>query len=175
MMTPSFAARDIAPNNKPGVRRSHTEAHGALPLVPSGQRAATDAFPVPGRTRVQKPAPLSDFEVPQLVLSFNRVIPSDPSLLDQAVDEITAAVDRTGCCDDVETIGLVVREALANAMIHGNHCDPEKTVGVSVAVSVDADLLIIVKDSGSGSIQAGFRIRLLTRTSRPITVEASCL
>ena len=45
---------------------------------------------------------------------------------------------------------LAVREALANAVIHGNNCDPEKTVEISVGVNQNHDLVIIVKDSGPG-------------------------
>jgi serine/threonine-protein kinase RsbW len=149
-MTPSFTVREVASIHDPGIRRGHTDKRRVRPLVPPGQRAATDPFPVPGATQVQKPAPLSDFQVPQLALSFDWVIPSDLSLLDNAVAEITAAIDRARCWDDVETIGLAVREALANAMIHGNHCNPEKTARVSVVVNDECDLLIVVKDSGSG-------------------------
>jgi hypothetical protein len=52
-----------------------------------------------------------------------QVIPSDPTLLDD-VGDITAELDATACWDghepDVETIGLAVREAIANAIVHGN-------------------------------------------------------
>jgi serine/threonine-protein kinase RsbW len=149
-MTPSLAARDVASVHGPEIRRGHTDKRHVRPLAPPGQRAATDPFPVPEGTQVQKPAPLSDFQVPQLVLRFDRVIPSDLSLLDGIVAEISAAIDRTACWDDTENIGLAVREAVINAIVHGNHCDPMKTVGISVALSADADLLVIVKDSGSG-------------------------
>jgi serine/threonine-protein kinase RsbW len=149
-MTPSLAARDVASVHGLEIRRGQTDKRRVRPLVPPGQRAATDRFPFPGGTQVQEPVPLSDFQVPQLVLRFDRVIPSDLSLLDGTVTEITAAIDRTACWEDTENIGLAVREALINAMVHGNHCDPEKTVRVSVAVNADADLLIIVEDSGSG-------------------------
>ena len=93
---------------------------------------------------------VSDFQVPQVVLRLEKVIPSDPTLLNDAVAEITAELDCAACWDDVEIIGLVVREALANAIVHGNHCDPEKTVSISVAVNEDCDLLMSVKDSGAG-------------------------
>jgi len=89
------------------------------------------------------------------VLSLDRVIPSDLSLLDGAVDEITAAIDRAACWEDTESIGLAVREALINAMVHGNHCDPTRAVRVSVAVNEDCDLLITVEDSGSGFDPSG--------------------
>jgi serine/threonine-protein kinase RsbW len=35
-------------------------------------------------------------------------------------------------------------------MVHGNHCDLEKTVSVSVAVNHNCDLFVSVKDSGPG-------------------------
>jgi serine/threonine-protein kinase RsbW len=93
---------------------------------------------------------VSDFQVRQPALRLDKVIPSDPTLLDDAVREITAGLDRIACWGDIEIIGLAVREALANAIVHGNHCDPEKTVRISVAVNGNCDLLVSVKDSGSG-------------------------
>ena len=93
---------------------------------------------------------IGDSRMQKLLLFLDRVIPSDPRFLDGAVREIAEAVDGTGYWGDVEGIGLAVREALANAIIHGNRCDPEKTVGISVAVNENCDLLIIVKDSGPG-------------------------
>jgi serine/threonine-protein kinase RsbW len=98
----------------------------------------------------RRPAPGSDFRVPQLALSFDRVVPSDPRVVDGVVAEITGALDRTVCWEDTESIGLAVREALNNAIVHGNHRDPAKSVLVSVSVKQDCGLLIVVKDSGSG-------------------------
>jgi anti-sigma regulatory factor (Ser/Thr protein kinase) len=99
-------------------------------------------------------ADAGDFQPRQLVLRLDKVIPSDPTLLDDAISDITAELDATACWGgdgpDVETIGLAVREAIANAMVHGNHCNPEKTVTVSVAVNQNCDLFVRVKDSGSG-------------------------
>jgi hypothetical protein len=102
-----------------------------------------------------RPPQRREFQVEKLLLSHDKVILSDPTLLDDAVAEITAAIDRTACCDDVEGIGLAVREALANAIVHGNHCEPQKTVRVSVAVLDNCHLLVIVKNSGSGFDPSG--------------------
>ena len=93
---------------------------------------------------------VNDFPVRQLVLRLETVIPSDLTLLDDTVGDITAELRDTACCGDAETIGLAVGEALANAIVHGNHCDPERTVRLSVAVNENCDLLVSVKDSGSG-------------------------
>ena len=89
-------------------------------------------------------------QAPELALSLAKVIPSDLSLLDGTVAAITAAIDRTACWEDPEVIGLAVREALVNAIVHGNHCEPQKTVRISVALYYNCDLHIVVKDSGSG-------------------------
>jgi anti-sigma regulatory factor (Ser/Thr protein kinase) len=95
-----------------------------------------------------------DFRPRRLVLRLEKVINSDPALLDDAVGDIIAELDTTACWgggeSDVETIGLAVREAIANAIVHGNHCDPEKAVRISVAVNENCDLFVSVKDSGSG-------------------------
>jgi serine/threonine-protein kinase RsbW len=92
----------------------------------------------------------SGTQVATMVLSLDKVIPSDLSLLDDAVAEITAAIDRTAYWEDVESIGLAVREALVNAIVHGNGREPHKTVRVCAAVYENCELVIIVKDSGSG-------------------------
>jgi serine/threonine-protein kinase RsbW len=46
-------------------------------------------------------------------------------------------------------IGLAVREALANAIKHGNLGDPEKKVEVEVALE-DGELTVSIRDQGSG-------------------------
>jgi serine/threonine-protein kinase RsbW len=86
----------------------------------------------------------------RLLLRLDKVIPSDPTVLDDAVEDITEELDTTACLSDVETMGLAVREAIANAMVHGNHCDPEKAVRISVAVNENCDLFVSVRDSGAG-------------------------
>jgi anti-sigma regulatory factor (Ser/Thr protein kinase) len=91
-----------------------------------------------------------DHRLQKVSVFLNRIIPSDPTFLDAAVGEITRAIGGTTFWGDVEGIGLAVREALANAMIHGNDSDPAKPVTISVAVNESCDLLIIIRDSGSG-------------------------
>jgi serine/threonine-protein kinase RsbW len=92
----------------------------------------------------------SGFRFRRPVFRLDKVIPSKPALLDGAVEEITAGLRRTAHWRDAEDIGLVIGEAIANAMVHGNHGDPEKTVHVVVAVNEHSDLLVSVKDTGSG-------------------------
>jgi anti-sigma regulatory factor (Ser/Thr protein kinase) len=92
----------------------------------------------------------SGTQVATMVLTVDKVIPSELRLLDDAVAEITAAIDGTVYWEDAESIGLAVREALVNAIVHGNQCEPQKNVRVCVAAYENCELVIIVKDSGSG-------------------------
>jgi anti-sigma regulatory factor (Ser/Thr protein kinase) len=100
-----------------------------------------------GLNHIQQPR---NAHVNRSVVTLSKVIPSDPNLLDEAVEEVVAALNCIGCGDEVENIGLAVGEAIANAIVHGNHCDPQKTVSVAIMTDESGDLLAIVKDSGSG-------------------------
>jgi anti-sigma regulatory factor (Ser/Thr protein kinase) len=93
---------------------------------------------------------MSDFQGQRLLLGLDKVIPSDPSMLDNAVTEIMSALNRVVCWEDSDNIGIAIGEALASAIVHGNHCDPRKKVRISVVLNENCDLLVSVKDSGSG-------------------------
>ena len=97
-----------------------------------------------------QPAFIAGYRTDRLSVFLNRVIPSDPNFLDDAVEEITWAIDGISFWGDIQGIGLAAREALANAMIHGNHSDPEKQVDITVAANESCDLIIIIRDSGAG-------------------------
>ena len=98
-----------------------------------------------------KQSPLiGDDRIEKLSVFFDRDIPSDPGFLDEAMEEVMRAIDGASFWGDVEGIGLAVREALANAIIHGNQSDPEQLVDITIAVNESCDLLIVVRDSGAG-------------------------
>lgn len=84
------------------------------------------------------------------ILKIEQDLPSDLSLLDDAVAGIVAMIKCAGCLCDVEKVDLAVREALTNAMIHGNRCDQSMPVRICVKLYKDRGLLIVVKDSGHG-------------------------
>ena len=53
--------------------------------------------------------------------------------------------------DDSEfDIEIAVREALSNAIIHGNDRDPRKRVYFTCAFSMDGDVSITIRDEGQG-------------------------
>jgi serine/threonine-protein kinase RsbW len=68
-------------------------------------------------------------------------------LVQAAIDEAIAA---RGADDDARHwVGLAVREAVANAIKHGNQQDPEKRVDVAVRIG-DEEVEIAVADEGAG-------------------------
>ena len=102
------------------------------------------------RNEPKRSSQVGDYRIQKVSVLLNRVITSDPRFLDDVVEEVTRAVSNITLWGDVEGIGLAVRAALANAILHGNHCDPEKAVEICVAVNESCDLIIIIRDSGSG-------------------------
>jgi serine/threonine-protein kinase RsbW len=57
---------------------------------------------------------------------------------------------RLACDDDTRYwVGIAVREAVANAIKHGNHQDPSKKVEIDLRVEGE-DLVISVLDEGNG-------------------------
>jgi len=84
------------------------------------------------------------------VFKHKELIASDTQNIDGAVGRAIDLVEESGCCQDVGDIRLALHEALMNAIIHGNHRDPEKYVRMCVAVDAGGELTITVEDSGSG-------------------------
>ncbi len=83
-------------------------------------------------------------------LSIEEELPSDLALLDDAVSGIVLMIKCAGWQEDIDQIDLAVREALTNAIIHGNRCDPGKAVRVRVELRNGRGLLISIKDTGQG-------------------------
>lgn len=51
--------------------------------------------------------------------------------------------------DSLFHVALAVREAAANAVMHGNHCDPAKHIQVSME-NTGTELRIVIADEGEG-------------------------
>ncbi len=93
----------------------------------------------------------SESESDKLVLKLDEVVSSNVGIIDNLVAEIAGLIEQRGCGgDDLDKIELALREALANAILHGNRNNPEKAVRICVALQEDCAMLIVVKDAGSG-------------------------
>ena len=77
-------------------------------------------------------------------------IPSKIEAIDEAVQKATGFASAAGFADDaLFGIDMAVREALANAVKHGNRLDETKQVEITL-VSVDEALEIVIRDFGEG-------------------------
>lgn len=84
-------------------------------------------------------------------LIFSEAAPSDPTLVDPLVERALAAMHRCGCGEHQrEAVEMALREALANAILHGNQSDPKKTVQVECYRQADGSVLAVVRDQGGG-------------------------
>ena len=77
--------------------------------------------------------------------------PSTRQAINDVVEVILEVARRCGCASDQEAdLEIAVREALANAVIHGNKEDEGKGVFVRCYGGSDKTLLILVRDEGAG-------------------------
>lgn len=80
-------------------------------------------------------------------------IPSEIGSIAPAIDKIVSEIRSSSCLPGKEQdIELALFEALANAVIHGNHEQPAKRVNISCRYehNVKDCIAIVVRDQGSG-------------------------
>lgn len=96
-------------------------------------------------------SPTTDPESLSGAAEFVIDLPSDLGLVEAAVSYLVSrcrAFDFEGPRLDLN-LRVGVTEALANAVIYGNRCDPDKTVRIDVALD-GKQVEILVTDEGSG-------------------------
>lgn len=89
----------------------------------------------------------------KLVSKFCEVIPSSPAGLDSVLENTMTVVKGMACAPEkAEQVELSLREALVNAILHGNRADPAKKVMVACFCECEANggLLLVVRDEGAG-------------------------
>jgi serine/threonine-protein kinase RsbW len=90
-------------------------------------------------------------EKDKLALRFYDVIPSTLEALDEVIETLMILAREMKCnARNLEEIELAMREALANAVIHGNKQDPEKRVAVRCFCQPDRGMLLTIEDEGAG-------------------------
>jgi len=80
------------------------------------------------------------------------VLSLDSSLdsVDKAEEEVLRIAESHGFGEeDLQKIGMAVRESMVNAVLHGNQYDPEKKAGVKVEM-YNGGLAITITDEGAG-------------------------
>jgi serine/threonine-protein kinase RsbW len=83
--------------------------------------------------------------------SVDVVVASIIEAISPTVDQLMQSL-KTSCCPPEQEIAveMALREALANAIVHGNHEDLHKKVHVCCACDAKRGMLIVVKDQGKG-------------------------
>jgi serine/threonine-protein kinase RsbW len=86
---------------------------------------------------------------PRLLLSES--IPSQTEEIEPLVDRfLTNLADLLVVDGHRDAIDLALREALVNAIVHGNRRDPLKRVSVEGYILPDRHVLVVVRDEGRG-------------------------
>ena len=95
--------------------------------------------------------PHCEFESDKLVARLHLTIPARVEAVTPVVDRVMGIVREMGCAKGHEfDVEMALREALANAIIHGAKRDPSKKVEFCVACDEERGMLIVVRDPGEG-------------------------
>jgi len=104
----------------------------------------------PGSERAAK-LPHVDFFVDRLRVKIDINLSADLNKLSDVVEGVLAMLKAMDCgCGKEFELEISLREALANAIIHGCHNDPCKKVQCTVACDEVRGLLIVIRDPGEG-------------------------
>jgi serine/threonine-protein kinase RsbW len=86
-----------------------------------------------------------------LAFRFRRRLKSTTRGIDRTVRDIIREARECKCLpDDVPGVEIALREALANAVLHGNRNVEDKRVLVRAYCDPDQGVLIVVRDEGAG-------------------------
>jgi serine/threonine-protein kinase RsbW len=85
------------------------------------------------------------------LLEIDAWIPSEISAISPLVERLMRLVEGSHCVTGEETaVELALREALSNAVVHGNRLDARKLVHVRCRCKVGEGISITVSDQGQG-------------------------
>ena len=95
--------------------------------------------------------PYAEFRPEDLCLNLALRLPADLVKMSDAVEGIMKVLQALECnCGGESEVEISLREALANAIIHGCCKDASKTVECDIACNREKALLITVRDPGLG-------------------------
>lgn len=98
-----------------------------------------------------EPLPHCEFEGKELLLRYEATLPADVKTISPLVDAVMGMVEDLGCAAGKEfEVETALREALANAIIHGAEKDPSKEIQFCVACDKARGMLIVIRDPGRG-------------------------
>jgi serine/threonine-protein kinase RsbW len=84
-------------------------------------------------------------------VELRQILPSQIAIISPFVEQLMGFIARFRNSDGSELdIEMALREALANAIVHGNRQDSRKSVYVSCRCTTDGEVSITVQDEGPG-------------------------
>ena len=93
----------------------------------------------------------TEFERNKLMIRIEVTLNADPTAISPVVEGIMEMAQRMECAAGKEfEIETALREALANAILHGCNNDATKKVQCCVSCDEERGLLIVVRDPGTG-------------------------
>ena len=93
----------------------------------------------------------SEFDNERLPFRMQLSIPCDVDAIDSVVHRVMKTVGEMSCVAESHfEVEVALREALANAVVHGCRSDTAKLVQLCVACDESHGLLMVVRDPGRG-------------------------
>jgi serine/threonine-protein kinase RsbW len=97
------------------------------------------------------PTPRCEFDARDLILRLETTIPADVSRISPIVQQVMNLAQELDCTTGKEfEIETALREALANAIVHGCKQDPSQNIQLCVGCDQSRGMLIIVRNPGGG-------------------------
>jgi len=95
--------------------------------------------------------PTVEFDRNKLMIRIEVTLNADPTAINPVVEGIMEMARKLECASGKEfEIETALREALANAIVHGCKKDPSKKVQCVVGCDEERGMLIVVRDPGNG-------------------------
>lgn len=102
-------------------------------------------------TQKSAEAPACHLSPERLAMEVDVAVESRIEAINPAVAKLMRILRKTCCAPrDEFAVETALREALANAIIHGNRQDPTKRVHVRCGCEASGGVVIVVKDEGEG-------------------------
>jgi serine/threonine-protein kinase RsbW len=88
---------------------------------------------------------------PASFIELRNTLPSHIDIISPFVDQMTRFISRFREADETNfAIELALREALANAILHGNQQNSDKRVQVKCRCATNGDVSVTIEDEGHG-------------------------
>jgi len=92
-----------------------------------------------------------EFKCDDLLVRVDLTLAGNVQAIEPAVEQIMSSVGQMSCGLGKEfEIETAIREALANAIVHGCKEEAHRTVNVSVGCDAQRGMIIVVRDPGDG-------------------------